>query len=159
MKKAFTLIELLIVIAIIGILASAVVVSLGDATDSAQDSRNKLSVAQLRPIAHLHKLSNNNFDTFCDLGEITSAPGSSTEVNDEVEKVIGQIWSDVGDTTNVNLGCVSKGNDWVIFFKLEAVDNKYWCVDKDSSGEKNSNDLDASVVANSASFDTCGEVF
>ncbi|MCK9578246.1 prepilin-type N-terminal cleavage/methylation domain-containing protein [bacterium] len=46
-KKSFTLIELLIVIAIIGILAGILIVSMTSATNSANDARRKADINQL----------------------------------------------------------------------------------------------------------------
>jgi prepilin-type N-terminal cleavage/methylation domain-containing protein len=46
-KRAFTLIELLVVIAIIGILAGFIIVSMGGASDSANDARRKADINQL----------------------------------------------------------------------------------------------------------------
>ena len=72
MNKAFTLIELLIVIAIIGILASTVVIQLGGATDSAQDAKNKLQVSQVRPFGEFQKVANISagYSNFCNDSEV-----------------------------------------------------------------------------------------
>ena len=45
---AFTLVELIIVVAIIGVLSGVVVISLGDETDQARDASTRLAVASLR---------------------------------------------------------------------------------------------------------------
>jgi len=50
-NKAFTLIELLVVIAIIGILAGFIIVSMGGASDAANDSRRKTDINQLSRVS------------------------------------------------------------------------------------------------------------
>lgn len=60
-KKGFTLIEMLIVIAIIGILASIVLVGLGPVQRQARDSRR---VADLRSVQTLLELDMNKMGTY-----------------------------------------------------------------------------------------------
>ena len=67
MKKAFTLIELLIVIAIIGILASAVVLSIGGSTSTARDAKNTQILSGIRTVAQLQFATTipNSYSDFC----------------------------------------------------------------------------------------------
>jgi len=60
MKKAFTLIEMLVVVAIIGILATAVIISIGPARTQARDARIRGDVEQLRNLAETY-FNQNNF--------------------------------------------------------------------------------------------------
>ncbi len=57
-KQAFTLIELLVVIAIIGILAGFIIVSMGGASDTANDSRRKADINQLAKAVMIWKTNN-----------------------------------------------------------------------------------------------------
>src|SRR6185437_4113360 len=50
MKRGFTLVEVFIAVAIIGILATIVIVALGSTTDKARDTRRK---AELSQVGHL----------------------------------------------------------------------------------------------------------
>jgi prepilin-type N-terminal cleavage/methylation domain-containing protein len=57
-NRAFTLIELLVVIAIIGILAGFIIVSIGGASDAANDSRRKADINQLAKAVMIWKTNN-----------------------------------------------------------------------------------------------------
>jgi prepilin-type N-terminal cleavage/methylation domain-containing protein len=78
MKKAFTLVEMLVVIAIIGILATAILVSLGPARTQARDSRIRADVQQLRNLAETYYNSNN----FSYLGFSCSSTNAAALCND-----------------------------------------------------------------------------
>ncbi len=110
-SAAFTLIELLIVIAIIGILASAVVISLGSATEAAKDAKNKLAIAQVRPLALLDQQVKGNYSSVCD------------------DVQIKRVLESLGAAADVF--CADDTNAWVIAFKSEADDTKYFCADND----------------------------
>jgi len=61
MRKGFTLIELLIVIAIIGILATALLVSLGGARQAARDARRIADLRQVQAALELYFNSTGNY--------------------------------------------------------------------------------------------------
>jgi len=61
MKKAFTLIEMLIVIVIIGILAAALVPRLQDVQGRARDTKRKADITQLTNAISLYKLDSGKY--------------------------------------------------------------------------------------------------
>ena len=75
-KKAFTLVELLIVVVIIGILATFVVLALGNATNRTRNARAKRSIEAARDSLQQYIAANE------DLSGLTSAvPGSSNYID------------------------------------------------------------------------------
>jgi prepilin-type N-terminal cleavage/methylation domain-containing protein len=102
-KKGFTLIELLIVIAIIGILASALLVSLGGARQNARDARRIGDLRQVQAGLELYynKCGRYPGDSGCN-GPSSSPPGSNPAG-----------WSDLQSTltTGSNLGIGQIPND------------------------------------------------
>lgn len=77
MRKGFTLIELLIVIAIIGILASALLVSLGNARQSARDARRIADLRQVQSALELYFNSCGFYPGTAACNGIGAAPGNA----------------------------------------------------------------------------------
>jgi prepilin-type N-terminal cleavage/methylation domain-containing protein len=67
--KGFTLIEMLVVVAVIGLLSSVILTALGPAKDKAKDSRIMQEVNQVRALAETYY--NGNYDALQDLPSIT----------------------------------------------------------------------------------------
>ncbi|MCK9393688.1 type II secretion system GspH family protein, partial [bacterium] len=69
-KDSFTLIELLVVIAIVGILAGIIIVSMTNATNSANDARRKADINQLVTKILITKTQDGTLpvDSDCELG-------------------------------------------------------------------------------------------
>ena len=104
-RKAFTLIELLIVIAIIGILASAVVLSIGDSTGAARDAKNTQVLSGVRTVAQLHFAENSSYTGLCS--------------NDAIDvDFYGAVDPDDGDCsgTNAFCGCNTSTNGFAVWF-------------------------------------------
>ena len=125
MKRAFTLIELLIVIAIIGILASVVIVSLEGSQGKSSDEISKTELGQLRTLSAIAKSDDSSvsFAAFCD----GTAPFQNV-------KVILDSVKDRQGTEQTE--CVDTATTWAAAFSLietrsdtTAADRTIWCVD------------------------------
>lgn len=64
-RKGFTLIEMLVVVAIIGLLASVVVVGLGSSRTKARDSKRIADIHQLQTLMELNYTNSGGYD--CDV--------------------------------------------------------------------------------------------
>jgi prepilin-type N-terminal cleavage/methylation domain-containing protein len=117
-QKAFTLIELLIVIAIIGILASIVLVSLSSAKTKANISKAQ-SFGQQLVIAF----------QACDAsgGEITVPNSTTTPTNDLCTIPLGIIWpSPLPQGMSYNQSIYTNGSDNLVFM-LDNGPNQLYC--------------------------------
>jgi len=72
--RAFTLIEMLVVIVIIGILATLIIFALRSAVTRARDAKAKAAVKQIQTVLEMYQTDYGNFDglsnclnTFCDI--------------------------------------------------------------------------------------------
>ena len=155
-KGAFTLIELLIVVAIIGVLAGIVVISISGSTEDASKAAKKSNLRVIGTVyAQAQGLKVNggavDLSKFCG-GEM----GTAEDVNvleSQVISVMGAVFGTVGDPKNdvntkvggsssdattytneplsgTNLseaGCASSASGWVVW--ADTTTGKYWCID------------------------------
>lgn len=123
----FTLIEMLVVIAVVGILSAAVLTALGPARNKAKDSRIISAVNQARAVAETL------YDG--DYGSLPSGVVADTEAN------FGRLAKDVKSNQGelkINLSGDSLG--YSAYSKLASNSGKFYCVD--SAG--NTEELDSS---------------
>lgn len=80
-RKGFTLIEILIVVAIIGILASIVLVGLGPARRAGQDARRIADLRQIQTALELYHNKNGTYPNFGTPGVPGGPPGTTGSGN------------------------------------------------------------------------------
>jgi prepilin-type N-terminal cleavage/methylation domain-containing protein len=119
MQKGFILIELLVVVAIIGILASVVLASLNTARAKGADAAVKANLANMRAQAELFYDSNNNqYTNVCADANMSKAETSAT-------------------TAGGNGGvCTDGAQAWAAWAGLKSDTTKAWCVDNTGTSKE-----------------------
>jgi prepilin-type N-terminal cleavage/methylation domain-containing protein len=135
MKKAFTLIELLIVIAIIGILAGIVLVSLTGALKKGKDSKIQADLQQVRNIAGMIMTDEGGYDSLC------ASDNTLNKNHSTYGSQLGTIESDISAQGSTDLKCYASSTDYCVAAKLISKPD-YYCIDS------NGNALSTSTTAN-----------
>lgn len=146
-QSGFTLVELLVVIAVIGILSSIGLVSLNGAREKARDVERKHNLALFRT-ALLGYYDNYNFEyptttTGAPIGSIDDAGEEgnifSTDLGDNL--VVPEYLSSLPTTPSSDTqfqywyDANQDGSEYVLYFQLEAGDHEwYWLQDNGSIG-------------------------
>lgn len=115
MKKGFTLIEVLIVVAIIGILASIILLGLGAFRGKGRDSRRMTDLRQVQNALELYFVKNGYYPNVSSWSELTT---------NLVNAGIGIITVSNDPTTGWNYGyCRAASESYVLAAYLEDVNN------------------------------------
>jgi prepilin-type N-terminal cleavage/methylation domain-containing protein len=141
-NKAFTLIELLVVIAIIGILAGIIIVSMGNASDSANDARRKADINQISKALAIYRTNHPDVSfpvESCSIGSSCSTP-----------EIFGEAISLRDPDGSYYTYDSADGNDFTVSSELSDGDNYYF---ESSTGRFVSSDIPVVPVAISG---TCG---
>ena len=126
-SKGFSLIELLIVIAIIGILSTIVLNSLSNARSRAYDSKVKQQLSSFRTAAEVY-FSNQSPNGY---GPAVLGPACSAGIFDDFSPINGTpgIYLAVGNLPDgTQIVCNSNVSAYAVKASLYS-GNEYWCVD------------------------------
>lgn len=157
-NKAFTLIELLLVVAIIGILATIVISSLNTARNRAKDAKIKTLMSQLRTQAELFALEHGSYLGVGtpwgndDISECRSSGvgGDGTlldpEMSDNITKEMYEVWLISKDTGYTRIFCGvggGGGDSWAFAAPLfnPIPGTTGWCVDSSGNSQEVSFDF------------------
>lgn len=128
-KAGFTLIELIVVVAIIGVLISVTVIFLGDAKKRSADTSRISAMAQVK-----NALSIYFNDSSVDGGKGNYPAGDTTALNILKPKFISAIDSNIRyqslNMTNTAV-CASNCQSYILYTVLAGSDNKVLNADKD----------------------------
>lgn len=115
---AFTLLELLVVIAVIGILATVMMSSIGVSRARAEDVKTKAVLSSVRTTAQNDAILQGSFQTICSSGS-------------DVHAVISTLASQKGLSSD-EYSCMATTDQFAVIFPLKA-ETGYWCVDATGS--------------------------
>mgnify|MGYP001615938919 CR=1 FL=1 len=153
MKKGFTLLELLLVVAIIGILSSVILTALATARNRANDAKVKAHLSQAKAAAEIYSEINNGYGS-ANVSVVTG--GTSCTGVMFTDTVSGM--AVYGNSTNypggTRLVCVQNLSAFAFAASLSSA-GRYWCVDSTGDPGEITISNPAAIVA---ADDTCVEM-
>ena len=141
--SGFTLIELMIVIAIIGMLAAIVTVGLAKARSTAKDAKIKSDISQAATEAELIRADTDSYATLCKTGN-TSLDDSQTDYSLDV------LQSDLTAQGAQAIECYADASSYCLAAKMN--NNKWFC--RDGTG-RSSDNIDGGTTPCTAASSTC----
>lgn len=155
-KKGFTLLELLVVVAIIAILVSVTLVALSDSRNKGADAAVKSNLNTIRGQSELFYSNNDN--SFLPIGGstfgIATCPvynASGTNMLSKDKTIADAIAEAVKRGSNGS-SCYNSGLNWAIAVGLKTNANTSWCID---SGGESKQVASVSTSAINATTFTC----
>lgn len=139
-KRGFTLLELLIVVAIIAILASVILVALGASRDKGADAAVKSNLNTIRGQSELFYSNNDN--SFLPAGgstfSIATCPvynASGTNMLSK-DKTIADAVAEAVKRGSNGSSCYNSALNWAIAVGLKTNANTSWCVDSGGNSKQ-----------------------
>ncbi|MBI4994701.1 type II secretion system protein [Candidatus Peregrinibacteria bacterium] len=137
-KQGFTLIEMLVVVAIIGVLSSVILTALGPSRDKAKDARIIQEINQIRAL--LESMNDGDYDA------VPEIPASAID-NADLRVLVDDI-SRVGVAVTVHKYPSSRASRYIVYSSLnlklgttESPIVNYFCVDSTGRAGYTTNDL------------------
>jgi len=138
-REGFTIVELLIVVAIIGILATIVIVSLREASDRARNTKMITSVTQIRKIAEdMYIQEPSGYELLCSGGVL----------NGDYSDILVVLENDVEKYGGTIVSCYDSRYSYCLSAQLTGSTERYFCIDDQGSNiESTSNACSDSNIA------------
>ena len=130
--KGFTILELLIVVAIIGILTGIVLASLNNSRSKGGDSAVKADLANTRSQASLYFISNNNYGTMVAAVGATSCTSGAANTIFVLDTLMANQISAAKSAGSGIVSCLNTltgGGAWAVTANLKTDATLFWCVD------------------------------
>jgi len=135
MHRGFTLIEILIVVAIIGILATIVIVSLREATDRTKNTKIITNISQAKKVAEqVYVAEAEGYTSLCD------GAGGISSSNPDLEKIEIDVKEYLGASASIT--CYADNYHYCLSTQLVGDTTRWYCIDSTAT------DLDILQEAN-----------